>query len=497
MEPCGEPPRRFKTCGSQVLAQCPNCIDSRRVLCDYHCRMTAPDTSAISTIKSRTRLAKEGEPGDGPVVYWMSRDQRPSDNWALYHAQKMAIERRKPVLVVFCLAPGFLGATIRQYGFMLRGLRDTEESLARYSIPFTLLRGNPPSEIPGYLARVDASILVTDFDPLRIKQKWKKSVIRKLQIPVHEVDAHNVIPCWVTSGKQEYSAFTIRRKIDRLLDDYLGGLSRTKNHPYPFSKRLPHTPWKQVLDDLEVDRQVPEVDWITPGPESAIKAMKKFIARRLSHYEEERNDPNLQGQSNLSPYLHFGQLSAQRLAVEVVNSPAPQGSKKAFLEELIVRRELSDNYCYYNPIYDSSTGFSNWAQKTLHAHRKDKRQYLYARSELEEARTHDDLWNAAQLEMARSGKMHGYLRMYWAKKILEWSPNPEEAVENAIYLNDRYELDGRDPNGYTGIAWSIGGVHDRPWPERPIFGKIRYMSREGCSRKFDVKRFIAEVAENT
>jgi deoxyribodipyrimidine photo-lyase len=465
------------------------------MLCDYGSGAIEAEDEMRDMSQTRVRLLKEGEPGDGPVVYWMSRDQRPSDNWALHHAQRIAIERRRPVLVVFCLVPGFLGATIRQYGFMLRGLRDTEESLARYSIPFTLLRGKPTSEIPGYLARVDASILVTDFDPLRVKQRWKRSVVRKLRIPVHEVDAHNVIPCWVTSGKQEYSAFTIRRKIDRLLDDYLGGLARTRNHPYRFSKKLPRTPWKQVLNDLKVDRRVTEVAWITPGPSAAVKAMERFIREGLPHYEDDRNDPNLPGQSNLSPYLHFGQLSAERLAVEATNSHASQGSKNAFLEELIVRRELSDNYCYYNPSYDNPTGFPNWAQKTLQSHGKDKRPYLYARRELEEARTNDDLWNAAQLQMARTGKMHGYLRMYWAKKILEWSPSPEEAVRNAIYLNDRYELDGRDPNGYVGIAWSIGGVHDRPWPERPIFGKIRYMSREGCNRKFNVKRFIAGVAD--
>lgn len=454
------------------------------------------EAQAASMNRDRARLYKKGKTTNGPVVYWMSRDQRPIDNWALCHAQEMAITHEKPLLVVFCLVPVFLGATIRHYGFMLRGLRQTAETLKRYGIPFTLLQGKPASELPEYLARVGASRLVTDFDPLRIKQKWKRSVARKVKIPVHEVDAHNVVPCWVTSEKQEYSAFTIRRKIERILDDYLDSPPRPEKHPYSMKKRLPQTPWKEVFDNLKVDRHVLEVDWITPGPDAAVKAMKRFIKERLSRYEGARNDPNLPGQSDLSPYLHFGQLSAQRLAVEVTNSRAPRSSKKAFLEELIVRRELSDNFCCYSESYDSPKGFPDWARKTLYAHGEDRRDYIYTRSDFEKARTHDDLWNAAQLQMVRRGKMHGYLRMYWAKKILEWSPDPEYAVRTAVYLNDLYELDGRDPNGYTGVAWSIGGVHDRPWSERRVLGKIRYMSRDGCKRKFDVAKFIGSVIDD-
>ena len=204
----------------------------------------------------------------------------------------------------------------------------------------------------------------------------------------------------------------------------------------------------------------------------------------------DRNDPLKNGQSNLSPYLHFGQIAAQRVALEVMGSSGPTDARKAFLEELIVRRELSDNFCFYNPRYDRVDGFPAWAQATLERHRRDPRDYGYTPEQFEQAQTHDDLWNAAQREMVRTGKMHGYLRMYWAKKILEWTPSPEEALKIAITLNDRYELDGRDPNGYTGIAWSLGGVHDRPWGERKVFGLIRYMSANGCKSKFDVKGYI-------
>ena len=201
----------------------------------------------------------------------------------------------------------------------------------------------------------------------------------------------------------------------------------------------------------------------------------------------DRNNPNLDGQSNLSPYLHFGQIAASRVALEVIKSMKDAG---AFLEELIVRRELSDNFCYYNQNYDNLQGFPAWARSTLEEHSRDRREYLYTVEELERGSTHDDLWNAAQLEMVQRGKMHGYMRMYWAKKILEWTESPAEALRAAIYLNDRYELDGRDPNGYVGAAWSIGGVHDRAWKERAIYGKVRYMSYNGSKRKFDVPGYI-------
>jgi len=219
--------------------------------------------------------------------------------------------------------------------------------------------------------------------------------------------------------------------------------------------------------------------------------LKRFIARKLSRYPDERNDPNKDAVSDLSPYLHFGQIAAQRVALEVRKTGMK--ARDDFLEELIIRRELADNYCFYNQNYDSFQGFPEWAQKTLDEHRQDQREYLYALKRFESAQTHDDLWNAAQLEMVKRGKMHGYLRMYWAKKILEWTRSPEEAQKIALYLNDKYELDGRDPNGYVGVAWSIGGVHDRAWPSRPVFGKIRYMSYNGCRSKFNVPAYIDKI----
>jgi len=435
----------------------------------------------------------KGETASGPVVYWMSRDQRAQDNWALLYAQESAIELKKPLEVVFCLVPSFLGATIRQYGFMIRALQETEETLKRHQIPLVLLEGNPENEIPKYLDRSKSAILVTDFDPLRVKMKWKKRVAAKVKVPVCEVDAHNIVPCWQASLKQEYAARTIRPKIQRQLPDFLEAYPRIKKHPIGTKSKDKLIYSDKIMRKLTVQMGVQEVDWISPGSAAALRRMKKFIAEGLADYEEKRNDPNASGQSDLSPYLHFGHLSAQRVALAVKAAEASRSAKEAFLEELIVRRELSDNYCYYNPNYESFAGFPEWSRKTLNKHRRDSREYVYSQRAFEHGETHDELWNAAQIQMVRKGKMHGYLRMYWAKKILEWSGTPEEAVRNAIYLNDRYELDGRDPNGYVGVVWSIGGVHDRPWGEREVFGSVRYMSRKGCDKKFDTLKFIRSV----
>jgi len=440
--------------------------------------------------EKRIRPIRSGVGRSGPVVYWMSRDQRVKDNWALLFAQDIAFAQRMPLVVVFCVVPRFFNATIRQYGFMLRGLEELETVLKGKHIPFYLLAGFPEQEIPAFIEKYRVGTLVTDFDPLRIKRQWKDSVAKRIAIPFYEVDAHNIVPCWMASPKQEYRAYIFRPKIRKRLQEFLEDFPGVKKHLVPWRYRVPRIDWDGVIQALPVERAVPEVTWIAAGERAGQKALKNFIRRSLPLYGEKRNDPAQQGQSHLSPYLHFGQISAQRVALEVLKSDAGRGAKEAFLEELIVRRELADNFCFYNPLYDRFEGFPQWAQKTLDEHRNDARKYLYPPEVLERGGTHDDLWNAAQREMVKRGKMHGYMRMYWAKKILEWTESPEKALEIAIYLNDRYELDGRDPNGYAGISWSIGGVHDRAWNEREIFGKVRFMSYNGCRSKFDIKAYI-------
>ena len=438
----------------------------------------------------RIKLLQDGEKKSGPVIYWISRDQRVHDNWALLFAQNLAKENNYKLAVVFNLVPDFLEATIRQYGFMLKGLQQLEKELEKYNILFFLLQGKPEETISNFIKENNVSVIVSDFDPLRIKRVWKRDLAKKIKIPFYEVDAHNIVPCKYVSQKIEFGAYTIRPKIHKALSEFLDEFPKLLKMKKPDTLRHIKIDWEKVKKNLKVDFSVKEVDWIIPGEKEAKKVLRKFIHKKLDSYDGQRNDPTKDAQSNLSPYLHFGQISAQRIVLEVYKLKNHSKSIEAFLEELIVRRELSDNFCYYNTKYDSFDGFPEWAKKTLNEHRKDKREFIYSLRQFEKAKTHEDLWNAAQKQLAEKGNLHGYMRMYWAKKILEWSKSPEDALRISIYLNDKYELDGRDPNGYVGCAWSIGGVHDRAWTERNVFGKIRYMNYNGCKRKFDVGTYI-------
>ncbi|KAB2869535.1 MAG: deoxyribodipyrimidine photo-lyase [Bacteroidales bacterium] len=443
----------------------------------------------------RVRELNANDKRVGPVVYWMSRDQRVNDNWALIYAIEKAYEYKTSLSVVFTLAPSFPNANLRHYDFMLKGLVKVEEKLMNLGISFDLLLGFPEQTLPEYIKLNKIKLLVSDFDPLLIKREWKNKINNCIDIPHHEVDTHNIVPCWHASNKLEFGAYTLRPKIKKYLTSFLDdfpSISPTTT----FSQKQNQSNFNEILEWLNPDSTVKPIDWIYSGEDEASKTLNIFLSEKLSNYSTKRNDPNVDGQSNLSVYLHYGQISAQRIAIEVLRTNAPQEDKDAFLEELIVRRELSDNFCLYNPEYVTTKGFHRWAKETHEEHRRDEREYLYTLEQLENAKTHDNLWNAAQNEMVKTGKMHGFMRMYWAKKILEWTNSPEEAMNWAIYLNDKYSIDGRDPNGYAGIAWSIGGTHDRAWAERPIFGKIRYMNYNGCKRKFNVDNYIAKHFNN-
>ncbi|MEI6758383.1 MAG: deoxyribodipyrimidine photo-lyase [Chlorobium sp.] len=436
----------------------------------------------------RIRLLNEQRDGEGAVIYWMSRDQRVRHNWALLFAHRKAELLHQPLVVLFTLAPSFLRAPLRHYDFMLKGLQEVEADLKALNIAFVLLQGQPERELPCFAEKMKAGLVVTDFSPLHISRNWKEEVALRLNVPLYEVDAHNIVPCWIASVKQEYSARTLRPKINALLGEFLTDFPELE--PLALSSEQQPVDWNDLFRNLKADASVPPVEWLKPGEKAAQTNLESFLQKKLASYAAQRNDPNAGATSHLSPYLHFGQISAQFIAITASKSNAPEDDRKAFLEELIVRRELADNYCCYNDLYDSCEGISAWARESLQQHVGDKREYIYTLEEFTAAKTHDRLWNAAQLELITTGVMHGYMRMYWAKKILEWSETPEQAFESAIFLNDRFALDGRDPNGYAGISWSIGGLHDRPWFERAVYGKIRYMNASGCARKFDVNRYI-------
>jgi len=440
---------------------------------------------------NRCRELNQQLTGSGPVVYWMQRDQRAEDNWALLYAQQQAEARGVQLAVVFSLTKSFGDASLRHYDFMLRGLEETALDLAKRNIPFVLVHGSPEETIPAFVTQHNVGELVCDFNTLRFTRAWRDDIAASVGCKMTEVDTRNIIPCWVASDKQEYAAYTFRPKVHRQLKDYLTQFPSLSKQDSDGAIEPSAINWEELLEQVDTDRSVPVVNWLTPGTQAAKLRLRTFIDEQLDQYSENRNDPNLQALSNLSPYLHFGQISAQWIAYAVNNaSDRDKDSRDAYLEELIVRRELTDNYCYHNPDYDKVEGAHAWAQKTIAEHADDEREYLYERKELEEGKTHDELWNAMQTQMVSEGKMHGWCRMYWAKKILEWSPNTQTAIDRALYLNDKYELDGNDPNGVVGVMWSICGVHDRAWNERHIFGKVRYMNFNGAKRKFDVQAYV-------
>lgn len=429
------------------------------------------------------------------VSFWMFRDQRIDDNWALVCAQKFALKHKCPLYVTFFLMSHYSVAGTRQYDFMLKGLQQVEKQCKSLGIQFHLELGYAKDMIVEYCEENEVDLVIADFSPLRDPLHWLEEAGKKLKkknIPLYQVDAHNIVPVWVTSNKLEFAARTIRPKVHNNLKEFLTEIPAIEKHPYQPEQKAEPVDWDAAWNHLRIDTGVAPVAWAKPGTLNGYRMLYEFITQRLKNYDSERNDPTKHGLSCLSPYYHFGQLSVQRVILCITDRKVKSKASKAvdaYVEEAVVRRELSDNYCFYQPDYDNYEGAWDWAKQSTEKHRNDKREYVYTEEELRYGKTHDKLWNACQIQMLQEGKMHGYLRMYWAKKILEWTESVEDAIRIAIFLNDKYELDGRDPNGYVGIMWSMVGVHDRPWIERPIFGKIRYMNFNGCCRKFDVDRY--------
>ncbi|XP_066267317.1 deoxyribodipyrimidine photo-lyase-like [Branchiostoma lanceolatum] len=496
-QPTGGPSKMTKIeSGSKVLSFGAGSKDFLEQLADQR-KSVCSSVLEFSFDERRCRklsVNREFKADCGGIVYWMSRDQRVQDNWALLYAQQLAMKHQVPLYVCFCLVPKSLEANIRQYGFMLKGLEEVERELQNLDISFHLLTGYAVDVLPQFVTEMNIGGVVTDFSPLRTPLKWVRDVTAKLPRDVSfvQVDAHNIVPCWETSDKQEHRAYIIRGKIMDKLPTYLTEFPPVCKHPHPSTSKPEPVDWVSTKANLEVDRTVAEVTWATPGSVGGLRQLELFCKERLEVYAADRNKPDHEALSDLSPWYHFGHVSVQRsiLTVQQFQDEHRQSVEK-YIDEAVIWREMAENSAYYNPDrYDSLLGAPEWAQETLRNHAGDKRQYIYSREQLEQARTHDDLWNAAQIQMVQEGKMHGFLRMYWAKMILEWTPSPEVALEEAIYLNDKYNLDGRDPNGYAGCMWAIGGLHDRDFQERPIYGKIRFMTYFASKRKFDVPGFV-------
>ena len=426
------------------------------------------------------------------VLYWMQASQRAECNHALEYAVIKANELRQPLVVFFGITDQFPEGNERHYTFMLEGLRDVRLSLENRGIRMVIKHTSPEQGIV-QLAK-EASFVAVDRGYLKIQRVWRNEAARLMDCPLVQIESDVIVPIEETSPKEEYAAATIRSKIHKKLDNFLRPLKEVD----PVIDSLSLHVDSLDIDDVEkavskfhIDHSVKRVSSYRGGTGEAKKQLRIFIREKLERFPELRNDPTVDFLSHMSPYLHFGQISPLSIALKVSEMAGP--GRDAYLEELIVRRELSMNFVFYNGQYDSFAGaIPQWAQKTLKAHEKDKRPYLYDLEELEAAKTHDPYWNAAQKEMVTTGKMHGYMRMYWGKKILEWSNTPDEAFLAALYLNNKYELDGRDPNGFAGVAWCFG-KHDRPWGEREIFGNVRYMNEGGLKRKFDADEYVRLV----
>ena len=435
----------------------------------------------------------DGKKGDF-VLYWMQASQRSEYNHALDYAILEANARSLPLVTFFGITDRFPEANLRHYTFMLEGLLETTAQLAARGIQL-VARHESPERGASDLAR-RAAVVVLDRGYLRIQKSWRRYLAREVPCSVVQVESDVVVPVEVTSEKEEYAAATIRRKIQKHLSRFLKPMRRASVRRDSLGLKLEGLDLADlgsILAKLRVDRSVPAVETFRGGTTHAKRLLSEFVRKKLKDYAHLSNDPTAEVVSDLSPYLHFGQISPLYVALEIVSTPGVRKeAREAYLEQLIVRRELSMNFVNFNERYDSYDCLPDWAKKTLGEHESDPRQYEYSLEELEQARTHDPYWNAAQREMVVSGKMHNYMRMYWGKKILEWTRTPKEAFRNALYLNNKYELDGRDPNGFTGVAWCFG-KHDRPRGERPIFANVRYMNDKGLKSKFDADGYVKRM----
>jgi len=429
------------------------------------------------------------------VIHWMQRSQRGRDNAALNLAIEHANALKLPVVSIFGLTANYPDAQRRHYRFLVQGLMDANHDLAAKNIPLIVRFGSPPEVVLKLVDELNPAMVVGDENPVRIGQIWRDEIADSLRIPLILVDSDVVVPS-AQFPKEEYAARTIRPKIGRVLDRFLMRVPNpSANHAWPLGTVPPGEP----VDESHLMRHIraggaSELPDYRGGSVEAQRRLDSFIRHRLQGYDRLRNEPATYHTSELSAHLHFGHIDPIHVVLSVRECLTPRESIDAFVEEFVVRRELAINYVARNPNYDSLEGCPDWARKTLARHASDPRPYLYDYDQLENAETHDPLWNASQLEMVKSGRMHNYMRMYWAKKILEWTPDPETAFDYALKLNDKWEMDGLDPNGYTGVAWAVGGKHDRPWGERPIFGTVRFMSYESTRKKFDSRGYIERVA---
>ena len=455
--------------------------------------------SSLQELKNNARVTVRrdgGPPANGRcVVYWMQRAQRALDNPALDVAVQAANALQLPCTIFFAPVPFYPHANLRHYAFLQQGIGDIATMAEERGIGF-VLRLFPQHSLIKFCEEVNAALVVGDENPLREPREWREIAAKKLKVPLWTVDADVIVPTKLL-GKEQYAARIIRPRLKARLNEYLVPCANSKaKHAWESPRGPKHLDWRKVEDitaGWDLDRSVGPVNSFRGGTKEALRLLHDFVTTKLAQYPVRHNHAHEDGTARLSPYLHFGHIGPHTVALAVQNAKAPRAAKDDFLDQVITWRELAINMVHFNPLYDSFECGEDWAHKTLAEHAKDPRPVLYTSAQLEGGATYDDLWNAAQLQMVHAGWMHNYLRMYWAKKILEWMKSPQLAYKTAVYLNDKYFLDGRDPNGYAGIAWSMVGKFDRPWFPRPIFGTVRYMARSGAEKKFNTEKYIAQM----
>lgn len=458
-----------------------------------------PEELARLAGQPRVQVRRSGPPRKPArcIVYWMQRAMRIVENPALDIAIEAGNLLGLPVVVYFSVIPNYPNANLRHYHFLQQGLRDVAEDAAERGVGL-IIRRHPDNSLEAFLEEVDAALLVGDENPCREPERWRNVLAKRLKLPFWTVDADVVVPSRVFD-RSFVLLHHFRPHLKAELPKYLVAPEKiAPAHPWKPWTALPSFDLAQDITEgfTKLDRTLKPVDSFTGGTHAALKRLNEFVNLELRDYEHARNHPELQGTSRLSPWLHFGNIGPLTIALAVnqavAEGKAPVSTAGKFLDELIGWRELAVLFVRHEPNYDNWECAAPWARKTLIEHAGDPRPHRYTLAQLERAETADDLWNAAQRQMVDTGWMHGYMRMYWAKKILEWAPDPSAAFDWAVILNDRYELDGRDPSGYAGIAWAIVGRHDRPWFNRPVFGLVRTMTAVSTAKKFDAGQYIRQ-----
>lgn len=457
------------------------------------------------------------------VLYWMIAARRPGWSFALQRAVEHARELGVPLVVLEALGCSYRWASDRIHAFVIEGMVANQRAFARRPVtyyPYVEPEAGAGKGLVDALAR-RACCVVTDDFPCFELPRYVAAVAARSPVLVEKIDGNGLLPMRA-ADKVFARAHDFRRFLQRTLSDHFEDfpvedplarvrLPRLEALPEDVTARWVPTDLKAVdIGALPIDHEVLPGPNVQGGSAAAHEMLLEFLGSRLGSYGEERNSA-ARTTSALSPYLHFGHISSHEIFAEIALREAWDPSKvstlvdgrragwwgmsppaEAFLDQLLTWRELGFNMCWQRDDYDRYESLPDWARATLEEHATDPREYVYDLAEFEQAQTHDEIWNAAQRQLVQTGRMHNYLRMLWAKKILEWSASPREALDVMIELNNKFALDGRNPNSYSGIFWCLGR-YDRAWgPERPIFGKIRYMSSDSTRRKLKLTDYLAE-----